>query len=115
MSRRVIAQQAAPPGSPNDGDIYLVAASGSGVWTGLDQRWVEYRTGWPTNSGWIDVTPVGGEVCWNESGRVSKGEILCYSSDEDEWFPVQERWSATQHWTGKYQQSGEKIYSKTVL
>jgi len=42
-----------PPGSPSDGDRYIVDAPGTGVWTGLDDYIVE----WNTASGIWDTYP----------------------------------------------------------
>lgn len=37
---------ATPPGSPSDGDAYLVAASGTGAWSGHDGEIAFYASGW---------------------------------------------------------------------
>jgi len=42
-----------PPGSPNDGDRYLIEPTASGVWTGLEDYIVE----WSTASGTWDTYP----------------------------------------------------------
>jgi len=45
---------ATPPGSPADGDVYLVATSGTGAWSGKDGQIAGYY------SGWIFYTPSEG-------------------------------------------------------
>jgi hypothetical protein len=44
---------ATPPGSPADGDCYLVATSGTGAWSGHDGKVAYYQTG----TGWLFITP----------------------------------------------------------
>jgi len=44
--------------TPSNGDRYIVAPSAIGVWTGLDNRIVEYRS---STSDWIDYVP---ELAW---------------------------------------------------
>lgn len=46
----------APPGSPAEGDRYIVAASATGAWIGRDQRLAIYRGG-----AWVFYTP---KVSW---------------------------------------------------
>jgi len=42
-----------PPGSPADGDAYIVATSGTGAWSGKDKAIAYYQTG----TGWLFITP----------------------------------------------------------
>jgi|10_taG_2_1085330.scaffolds.fasta_scaffold00090_10 hypothetical protein len=101
----------AAPGSPTTGQAYLIPASGT------------IANAWATDSashgdiavylgGWIYITPgsyaivayVTDEKLW-----------IAYSEVESEWHPLQDSWSTTEHWTGKYAAvGGGKIYSKTV-
>ena len=37
---------ATPPGSPTNGDVYLVATSGTGAWSGKDGQIAGYYDGW---------------------------------------------------------------------
>jgi hypothetical protein len=46
----------APPGSPADGDAYIVAASPTGAWTGKAKNVAFYQTG----TGWRFVAPLEG-------------------------------------------------------
>lgn len=48
---------ATPPGSPSDGDTYIVAASGTGDWSGEDGN-IAYYDG--TNTEWKFLTPAEG-------------------------------------------------------
>ena len=49
---------ATPPGSPTEGDRYLVAASGTGDWSGEDGNVAVYL------SGWTFLTPQEGWMMW---------------------------------------------------
>jgi len=44
-----------PPGSPADGDVYLIATSATGAWSGQDDDIT-----WYDGSSWIFFTPVEG-------------------------------------------------------
>ena len=59
---------ATPPGSPSDGDTYIVATSGTGDWSGEDGN-IAYYDG--THSAWQFATPAEG---WR-----------CYVQDENVW------------------------------
>lgn len=37
---------ATPPGSPGEGDLYIVAASATGAWAGQDDKLAFYNAGW---------------------------------------------------------------------
>jgi hypothetical protein len=51
----------APPGSPVDGDTYLVAASPTGAWSGKAGKIAVYFSATPE---WLFVTPVEGWIGW---------------------------------------------------
>jgi len=57
-----------PPGSPSQGDRYIVAAGGSGDWSGLDGHIVEYN-----GTSWTDVTPSEGTVTLVEDEDILVG------------------------------------------
>ena len=92
----------APPGSPTNGKVYLVANSPSGDWSGKAGKLAIY------NSGWTFITPTGGMQFFIHDEKA----LYCYSSQESEWFPVQPLHSTTEHWTGRYGEGGSKIYAK---
>lgn len=50
---------AAPPGSPADGDRYLVPASSTGDWSGKDDNIAVWQDGT-----WAFYTPKAGWLCW---------------------------------------------------
>jgi hypothetical protein len=50
---------ATPPGSPTTGDRYIVAASGTGAWSGHDGKLAVYL-----NGAWVIRTPKEGWRCW---------------------------------------------------
>jgi hypothetical protein len=50
---------ATPPGSPADGDCYLVAASGTGAWSGKDGQ-IAFRV----NTAWAFITALEGFTAW---------------------------------------------------
>lgn len=95
---------ATPPGSPADGDLYLVAASPTGAWTGQAGKLALRLEG-----AWQFRTVKGGMQFFDVAAK----ELIAYSSVESLWFPVQPRWSTTEHWTGRYV-GAKKIWSKVV-
>lgn len=92
----------APPGSPSNGDSYIVATSPTGGWAGQAAKIAVY------DSAWKFITPSGGMMAYVHDEKV----LFCYSSQESEWFPVQRLWSTVEHWTGQYGEGGTKIYAK---
>jgi hypothetical protein len=63
----------APPGSPADGDMYIVASGGSGAWSGHDGEIAYYR------SGWVFREPREGYTVWVSD------EDLHYTYDGAAW------------------------------
>lgn len=57
---------ATPPGSPADGDAYLVAASGTGDWSGQDGNIAFYMS-----TAWVFITPREGMAAWVNDENVS--------------------------------------------
>lgn len=51
----------APPGSPVEGDCYLIAASATGVWTGNDGKVATYF------GGWVFIIPVSGTEAFDQA------------------------------------------------
>lgn len=49
----------APPGSPSEGDIYIVGASATGDWASQDDDLAIYQDG-----AWTFVTPLSGWIAW---------------------------------------------------
>ncbi len=95
----------APPGSPSEGDTYIVGGSATGDWSGEDGNIAAYY------SGWIFVTPRGGMTAYVSDEKLWLG----YSSVESVWHPLQEDWSSgTEHWTGRYSTEGDPIYAKML-
>ena len=47
-----------PPVSPSNGDLYIVAATGTGAWAGHDEELAYYR------SGWVFYAPFEGLQAW---------------------------------------------------
>ena len=91
-----------PPASPANGDTYIVGASATGDWASQDGNVAIY------NSGWTFVSPVGGMQIFVHDEKI----LMCYSSAESEWFPVQPMHSTSEHWTGRYGEGGAKLYAK---
>lgn len=54
----------APPGSPAEGDRYIVAAGGSGAWSGYDGYMAIYY------SGWVFLAPAEGWLLWVDDENV---------------------------------------------
>jgi len=59
----------APPGSPNDGDRYIVASAGTGDWTGWDANVALF-----TDGTWLRLPPRAGWRAWVEN----EGLLLVY-------------------------------------
>lgn len=68
----VIAAQTSPPGSPNDGDRYLVTATATGAWSGQENNIASYRCGT-----WTFHTPLDGQMIWNSTTE----EYITYNDD----------------------------------
>jgi hypothetical protein len=67
----------APPGSPADGDCYIVAASPTGAWAGKAKKLAFYL-----NTAWAFVTPIEGTRCYLQD------ENLVYEYDGSAWGAV---------------------------
>jgi hypothetical protein len=48
-----------PPGSPADGDCYVIAGTGTGGWSGKDQK-IAFRM----STGWLYITPIEGTTAY---------------------------------------------------
>jgi hypothetical protein len=93
-----------PPGSPADGDVYIVGPAPTGAWALKAGKLALYMTG----TGWVFITPRSGM-----SGYIVDEKLpVMYSAVESLWFPVTKLWSATEHWTGSYDGTS-KVFSKT--
>lgn len=55
----------APPGSPAEGDRYLIASSPTGAWAGKDLNITYYTSG-----AWVFLVPRLGWMCWDEPNGV---------------------------------------------
>lgn len=67
----------APPGSPADGDCYIVAASPTGAWSGKAKKLAFYES-----TAWAFITPVEGTRCYLQD------ENLAYEYDGAAWGTV---------------------------
>ena len=102
----VIATQNAP-GTATDGNVYIVGAAGSGAWSGHNNE-IAVAVG----GGWYFQTPQSGMTAFDVTLR----EYWGYSDLESAWFPIQDRWSTTEHWTGRYHggtAATNKVWSKS--
>lgn len=93
-----------PPGSPTNGDTHLIIATALDAWAGKENK-LATRIG----SAWRYLAPTPGMVVFDVAAK----ELLAWSSVESKWFPVQDRWSTTEHFTGKYR-GGFAVYSIVV-
>lgn len=55
----------APPGSPADGDRYLIGSGATGAWASKDLNITYYTSG-----AWVFLTPRNGWMCWDEPNSV---------------------------------------------
>lgn len=92
---------APPGGTPAEGDLYIVAASPTGAWTGQAGKLALWLNGWRF------IAPKGGLVVHN---RAKKAPYM-YSGLDAAWFPTKPIWSTSEHWTGEYRGS-KKVYAK---
>ena len=74
--------ETAPPGSPLDGDVYLMASGSSGAWAGRAPGDVAMYIG----TAWVFRTPKGGWECWviDDEQRVRFDD----GSSPGAWIPV---------------------------
>lgn len=94
----------APPGSPSQGDAYIIGPSPTGDWATHAGKLTIYLNGWRI------AAPISGVSVYD----LGATELLCYSETAPiGWFPVQDRWSTTEHFTGKFR-DGSAVYSKVV-
>lgn len=59
----VIAQQNSPPGTPSDGDMYIVGTSPTGAWSGNANKIARW---WNNGPSWDFFTPREGWGIWNK-------------------------------------------------
>ena len=66
-----------PPGSPNTSDVYLVAPGGTGLWTGLDNKIVQWDGATWLDQGLINTYPAGTRFgAAMETGTVPGGTFV---------------------------------------
>ncbi len=73
-------QLSAPPGSPSSGDRYLVGSSGSGAWSGKDDKIAEYN-----GSSWDFTDPNEGMHVFIEGGSGDLGGDIVAVYSGSEW------------------------------
>lgn len=74
----VLAIQTAPPGSPANGDRYIVAVSGSGAWAGKDKQIAAWQDG-----AWYFYAPQVGETAYNRADS----RAYAYDGSYADWKP----------------------------
>jgi len=101
-----------PPGSPSDGDLYIVKATGSGAWAGHDGELALYLNGWKFID--LDDADITGDGLsfWLED------EDFQIGYRDDAWCWLWGKWplDADGIWTGRYDFSGtpKKIMTKVL-
>lgn len=105
------------PGTTTNGNTYIVGAAGTGAWSGQNNKIAHYLNGWtfyaPFNGMMAFVVADAGTTV-NELRGYNEA-AAAYSSSPGGWFPLQPRWSATEHWTGQYHggtASTNRVWSK---
>jgi hypothetical protein len=66
---------ATPPVSPNDGDSYIIAATATGVWTGLETQIATWN-----GSAWVYYVPVDGTDITTVTTGVNAGKVYEFVS-----------------------------------
>lgn len=87
------------PGSPSVGDAYVTGAT---IATGA--TWVANRVVEWTGAAW-DQYPFTNGMRLRVASTAThhfKGATLAYHSGEALWYPMEELWIGTEHWTGAY-------------
>lgn len=103
-------EQNTPPGSPVNGDVHFTGASPTGDWINEGDKIAAYYNGWHF------FAPKPGMIGYDNTNF----ELISWDSGLSTWFPVQDRWSSTEHFTGKrrFETGGSStrkpVYSKTV-
>lgn len=99
-----------PPGSPIDGDLYILGGSPTGVWSGQGGNLALL-----VNAAWVFISPKSGMQLMVSSAATHdfSGIMIAYSEQESLWFPVQP-FSAvgSAHWTGRYFPNGNKMLAR---
>jgi len=92
----------APPGSPTDGDAYIVAGSATGDWATHDND-----VAWDQAGTWKFQTPFEGMELWaaDEDTRVLWDGAAWVAPDS---------YTTSEVWTGRRWTDGRKIYRKVV-
>lgn len=57
----------APPGSPAEGELYVVGTAGSGAWSGHNENVAIYY-----NAAWLFFTPIEGMFAWDQTSNSLK-------------------------------------------
>lgn len=89
---------ATPPGSPADGDVYIIAASPTGAWAGKAGQIAYY------NSGWKFIVPKEGLSLW------VKDEDVYYNYDGAAWV----RYAVVEFLAGCVETAANKDYTIVV-
>ena len=61
----------APPGTPSEGDRYIVATGGSGDWSGHDLEIAEWHAAGASAAAWLFEDPWRGYTIWIEDEETS--------------------------------------------
>ena len=72
-----------PPGSPSDGDRYIVGAGAAGAWAGHDNKIAYY------DGDWEFISPLNGMIVWVED----EGKFYLYSNSA--WGVYNVNWKRT--------------------
>jgi hypothetical protein len=97
------------PTSPLEGDAYIIAGAPGGAWTTPTNKTAQSGDIAIFYNGWLFTKPTDGQVCY----VVDEKQYMAFSLDGLVWFPIQESWQASEHWTGTYR-NGKKVFARTV-
>ena len=61
----ILGSQTTPPGSPDEGDTYIVTATATGAWTGHEDELAYY-----INSAWMFFTAAEGKIVWDSANSL---------------------------------------------
>lgn len=103
----VAAKQNDPPGSPTDGDVWIVGEAPTGAWAGQDENTLAYRIG----GAWVFVTPFLGLVAHDGDADVTDFRVWNETPDDPGWTPVYPRHQPGSVWAITGLRDGVAMFS----
>ncbi|MEQ8767221.1 MAG: DUF2793 domain-containing protein [Planctomycetota bacterium] len=103
----VEAKQNDPPGSPTDGDVWIIGEAPTGDWAGQDENALAYRLG----GAWVFLAPFLGLVAHDADLSVVDFRVWNELPDNPDWTPVHPRHQPGTVWALTGLRDGEPMFS----